>query len=341
MKIVTFGELMLRLSPLGYKRLFQDNLMETSFCGAEANVAVALSMLGKDCSFVTKLPENAIGKAAVMEIRKYGVDTSHIVLGGERLGVFYAEKGASQRPSSVVYDRKNSAIALSSELDFDWEQIFSGADWFHFTGITLALSDKLADICKGAAMIAKEKGITVSCDINYRNKLWTKEKANKVMSEIMPYVDVCIGNEEDAFNVFGINSGNTDVTSGCIDRKNTENTAVEIAKRFGCRYVAFSQRISYSASENGWFGALYNAQDKSVFFSKEYNIKLVDRIGGGDAFAAGLIYALHSGIADNEAVEYAAASGCLNQTLEGDFCRFDANELRVLCNGNSSGRIVR
>lgn len=332
---------MLRLSPAGYKCLFQDPVLETSFCGAEANVAVALSMYGKDTSFVTALPDNKVGRAARMELRKFGVGVSDIATGGERLGIFFAEKGASQRPSDVIYDRKNSAIACASPEDFDWERIFDGADWFHFTGITPALSPQLAEICRHAAETAHSKGVTVSCDINYRGKLWNQQEACRVMTGIMPCVDVCIGNEEDAYKVFGIKAGETNVENGFIDRNGTERSARELSEKFGCRFVSFSQRLSYSASRNGWFGALYSAADDAMYFSKEYDIDLVDRIGGGDAFAAGLIYGLHSGMCGQDAVEFAAASGCLDQTIEGDFCRFGAEEVRSLAAGNANGRINR
>lgn len=332
---------MLRLSPTGFNRFFQTPVMETTFCGAEANVAVALSMMGKDTRYVTKLPDNDVGKAAQMELRRFGIDTSSISWGGERMGIIYAEKGVSQRPSKVVYDRRYSSVSMAGASDFCWDDIFDGADWFHVTGITPALSEQLAQICIQAVKAAKDRGLTVSCDLNYRGKLWSKEQAGKIMAEIVPYVDVCIGNEEDAYNVFGIKAGNTDVESGELDVSGTEYAARTLSERFGCRYVAFSQRKSFSASDNGWFGALYSADSGKMCFSREYTIRLVDRIGGGDAYAAGLIYALHSGMLQQEAVEFAAASGCLNQTLEGDFSRLTADEISALAGGSASGRIVR
>lgn len=341
MKIITFGELMLRLSPPGYNRFFQTFDFQSSFCGAEANVAVSLSMFGKNSSFVTRVPDNYIGKSATMELRKYGVDTDYIRYGGERIGIFFAEKGASQRPSKVIYDRKHSAISEAQKIDFDWDAIFSDAEWFHITGITPALSESLAEICTEAAEIASKKGITVSLDINYRSSLWSETKANKVITKIMPFVDVCIGNEEDAERVLGIKAQGTNVSCGVINRDSTESTARMIAKEYGCKYVSFSQRKSITANENGWFGALYSSEKDEMLFSKEYSIHIVDRIGGGDAFAAGLIYGLHSELDLQKCVDFAAAAGCLNQTLEGDFCLFSSDDVWTLVNGDSSGRVKR
>ncbi len=341
MKIVTFGELLLRFSPTGYERFFQTPQMLTSFCGAEANVSVALRMFGKDSAFVTKLPNNAVGKAAKMELQKYGVDVSRIITGGERLGIIFAEKGASQRPSKVVYDRKHSAIAQADPTEFDWDNIFGDVDWFHVTGITPALSPQMSQACMDAVKIAADKGITVSLDINYRSNLWTKEEANSVITRIMPYVDVCIGNEEDAQNVLGIQADGSDVEKGIIDRSATAKVARIIANKYNCRYVAFSQRRSITASDNDWFGALYSTEQDKMCYSREYSIRIVDRIGGGDAFAAGLIYSLHSGYDVQQSIEFAAAAGCLDQTLEGDFCLLGADEVWALVNGDTTGRVKR
>ena len=341
MKVVSFGEIMLRLSPDGYYKLFQKPELNTSFCGAEANVAVALSNFGDEAEFVTALPDNDIGRAACRELIRYGVKTDNIVYTGDRLGIFFAEKGASQRPSKVIYDRKNSAIALADSSSFDWEKIFDGADWFHITGITPALSDSLAKISVDAVKAAKKAGLTVSCDINYRSKLWSAEKARPVMTEIMKYVDVCIGNEEDAEIVFGIKAGTTDVTKGQLDTDGYKKSLQTVAETFGCKIVAYSQRKSYSASDNGWSGIIYDDEKKQVYTSAQYDIRITDRIGGGDAFASGLIYALHNNISPANAIETAAAAGCLDQTLEGDFCLFGINDVFDLAGGNSSGRVKR
>lgn len=341
MKVVSFGEIMLRLSPDGYYKLFQKPELNTSFCGAEANVAVALSNFGDEAEFVTALPDNDIGRAACRELMRYGVKTDNIVYTGDRLGIFFAEKGASQRPSKVIYDRKNSAIASADPSSFDWEKIFDGADWFHITGITPALSDSLAKISVDAVKAAKKAGLTVSCDINYRSKLWSTEKARPVMTEIMQYVDVCIGNEEDAEIVFGIKAGTTDVTKGHLDTDGYKKSLQTVAETFGCKIVAYSQRKSYSASDNGWSGIIYDDEKKQVYTSAQYDIRITDRIGGGDAFASGLIYALHNNISPANAIETAAAAGCLDQTLEGDFCLFGINDVFDLAGGNSSGRVKR
>lgn len=341
MKVVSFGEIMLRLSPDGYYKLFQKPELNTSFCGAEANVAVALSNFGDEAEFVTALPDNDIGRAACRELMRYGVKTDNIVYTGDRLGIFFAEKGASQRPSKVIYDRKNSAIALAEPSSFDWEKIFDGADWFHITGITPALSDSLAKISVDAVKAAKKAGLTVSCDINYRSKLWSAQKARPVMTEIMKYVDVCIGNEEDAEIVFGIKAGTTDVTKGQLDTDGYKKSLQTVAETFGCKIVAYSQRKSYSASDNGWSGIIYDDEKKQVYTSAQYDIRITDRIGGGDAFASGLIYALHNNISPANAIETAAAAGCLDQTLEDDFCLFGINDVIDLAGGNSSGRVKR
>lgn len=341
MKVVSFGEIMLRLSPDGYYKLFQKPELNTSFCGAEANVAVALSNFGDEAEFVTALPDNDIGRAACRELMRYGVKTDNIVYTGDRLGIFFAEKGASQRPSKVIYDRKNSAIASADPSPFNWEKIFDGADWFHITGITPALSDSLAKISVDAVTAAKKAGLTVSCDINYRSKLWSAQKARPVMTEIMKYVDVCIGNEEDAEIVFGIKAGATDVTKGQLDTDGYKKSLQTVAETFGCKIVAYSQRKSYSASDNGWSGIIYDDEKKQVYTSAQYDIRITDRIGGGDAFASGLIYALHNNISPANAIETAAAAGCLDQTLEGDFCLFGINDVIDLAGGNSSGRVKR
>lgn len=339
MRVVTFGELMLRLQPEGYKRFVQADRLESTFGGAEANVAVSLSNYGLDAAFVTKLPAHEIGQAAVDSLRKYGVDTSCIVRGGDRVGIYYCEKGASQRPSKVVYDRAGSAIATAKETDFDWEKIFMNADWFHFTGITPALSDETAKITLEAVKAAKKKGIPVSCDLNFRKKLWTKEKANAVMSEICPYVDVLIANEEDAKDVFGIEAENTDIESGNLNVEGYISVAKQLTDRFGCKAVAVTLRESRSASDNDWSGMLYAGG--RAYFSKKYAVHIVDRVGGGDSFGAGLIYGFGTNLSPQESIEFAVAASCLKHSVEGDYNLVSKEEVLALAKGNASGRVQR
>lgn len=341
MKIVTFGEILLRLAPQGYKKLFQNDILETSFCGAEANVAVSLSNYGMDSQFITKIPDNEVGQAAINSLRYFGIDTSMVVKGGDRLGLYYLEKGASQRPSKVLYDRANSAIANSHLDDFDWNEIFTDCEWFHFTGINPALSNNMAQICLEACRVAEAKNITISCDINYRSKLWSTEEAKSVMTKLMQYVDVCIGNEDDAEKVFGIKAENTDVSSGSVDHESYKEVARKISNQFGCKYVAITLRTSLSASVNKWAGMLYSKELNDYFLSKEYSINIVDRVGSGDSFAAGLIYGLANKLDSQYCVEFAVAASCLKHTLEGDFNRVSINDVTSLIIGNESGRVIR
>ena len=283
-KVITFGEIMLRLAPEGYTRFLQADKFNATYGGGEANVAVSLSNYGIDAQFVTKLPNNEIGQAAINSLRRFGVGTDYIAHGGRRVGIYYLEKGASQRPSKVIYDRAGSAIAEAAEKDFDWDNIFDGVDWFHFTGITPALGPNVAKICLTALKVARKKGITVSCDLNYRKNLWTKDQAQATMTELMPYVDVCIANEEDAGDVFGIKAQKTDITGGKLDHDGYKSVAKQLADKFGFKYVAITLRGSISASENNWAAMLYNGND--YYFSKNYLIKIVDRVGGGDSFKA-------------------------------------------------------
>ena len=338
MKIVTFGELMLRLAPHGYLRFVQADDLEATYGGGEANVAVSLANFGMDTAFVTKLPEHEIGQAAVNSLRRFGVDTSRIVRGGERVGIYYLEKGASQRPSKVIYDRANSAFALSDPNEYDWENILKGADWFHFTGITPALGDSVAKAAEDAVKTAKKLGLTVSCDLNYRKKLWTREKAGEVMARLMPYVDVCISNEEDAYDVFGIRAEGSDVVGGKLERSGYVSVAEQLKKRFGFRAVAITLRTSISASDNLWAGLLY---DGEAHFSKEYRIHIVDRVGGGDSFGGGLIYAMMNGYDAQGAIEFAVAASCLKHSIEGDFNAVSVAEVKALAGGDGSGRVQR
>ncbi len=338
-RVITFGEIMLRLAPEGYTRFVQAESYGATYGGGEANVAVSLANFGLDAAFVTKLPKHEIGQAGVNSLRRYGVDTSFITRGGNRVGIYYLEKGASQRPSKVIYDRANSAIAEAGAEDFDWNKIFEGADWFHFTGITPALNDNIAAICLEACKAAKERNITISCDLNYRNKLWSKEKAGQVMSELCKYVDVCIANEEDAADVFGIRADNTDVTSGKVNHEGYKAVAKQLADRFGFKYVAITLRGSISANDNNWAAMLYDGKD--YYFSKSYLIHIVDRVGGGDSFGAGLIYSLINDFAPQETIEFAVAASCLKHSIEGDFNQVSLDEVRKLAGGDGSGRVQR
>lgn len=339
MRVVTFGEIMLRLAPEGYLRFVQSDRLEATFGGAEANVAVSLANFGMDARFVSKLPDHEIGQSAINSLRKFGVDTSFVARGGDRVGIYYCEKGASQRPSKVIYDRKGSSIATASADDFDWDEIFDGAEWFHFTGITPALSDELAEIILTAVRIAKEKGITVSCDLNFRKKLWSKEKAGEVMNEICNYVDVCIANEEDAKDVFGIESENTDIESGKLNREGYVSVARQLTERFGFKAVAITLRESHSANDNDWSGMLYVAS--RAFFSKKYSIHIVDRVGGGDSFGAGLIYAFTNDFSGQDTIDFAVASSCLKHSIEGDYNMVSVDEVLSLMRGSGSGRVQR
>lgn len=338
-KVVTFGELMLRLAPEGYLRFVQADSFEATYGGGEANVAVSLANFGLEAKFVTKLPKHEIGQAAVNSLRKYGVDTAGIVRGGDRVGIYYLEKGASQRPSKVIYDRAFSAIALASPEDFDWDKLFEGAEWFHFTGITPALGGNVADICLAACKKAKEKGIQVSFDLNYRKNLWSSEKAQETITKLTPYIDVCIANEEDAEKVFGIKADNTDITGGKLSHDGYRQVAEKLAEQYGFKLVATTLRESISASDNLWSAMLYDG--RGFYFSKKYKVHIVDRVGGGDSFGAGLIYALLSKFDYQDTIEFAVAASCLKHTIEGDFNAVSVAEVKALAGGDASGRVQR
>lgn len=339
MKVITFGEIMLRLAPKGYYRFFQNNEFEATFGGGEANVAVSLRNYGIEAEFVTKVPNNDIGLSAIAELNSFGVNTSNVVLGGNRLGIYYLEKGASQRASKVVYDRANSSISEADIDDFDWDSIFEGADWFHFTGITPALGENLVELTLLAAKKAREKGITVSCDLNYRKLLWTTEEARIAMTKIAPYINVLIANEEDAEKVYGIESHATDITSGTLNHEGYIDVAKQLTEKFGFEKVGITLRESISASDNNWSAMLYCGGN--AYFSKTYPIHIVDRVGGGDSFGGGLIYSLLNNYDPQSAIEFAVAASCLKQTIEGDFNRVSVKEVQTLMNGDGSGRVLR
>jgi len=338
-RIVTFGEIMLRLAPEGYHRFVQADSYGATYGGGEANVAVSLANFGMDAAYVTKLPKHEIGQAAVNTLRKFGVDTSLIVRGGERVGIYFLEKGASQRASKVIYDRAHSAIALAEKSDFDWKRIFHGVSWFHFTGITPALSANAAAITEDACKAAREAGVTVSCDLNYRKNLWSKEKAGEVMSGLMKYVDICIANEEDASDVFGIHADGTDVGTGQISHAGYEKAAKTMTERFGFKQTAITLRESFSANDNNWAAMLYSAN--GVYFSKKYALHIVDRVGGGDSFCAGLIYGMLKKMSPKENLEFAVAASCLKHSIEGDINHVSVDEVQKLAAGDASGRVQR
>lgn len=338
-KFITFGEIMLRLSPIGYERFIQSKEFNVLFAGGEANVAVSLANYGLDSYYVTKLPPHEIGQAAINELRRFNVNTSCIIRGGNRIGVYYCEKGASQRPSKVIYDRTHSAIAEAKRDDFDWNKIFEGAQWFHFTGITPALSDTCAEITLDALKAAKKAGITISVDLNYRKKLWSTEKAGKIMADLVSYCDLVIANEEDAEKVFGIKAAESDITLGNLCDDGYKKVAQELHNRFKLKYVAITLRESYSASDNGWSAILFDGQN--FYKSRKYDIRIVDRVGGGDSFGGGLIYGLATGMDKQSALDFAVAASCLKHTVEGDFNIMSIDEVKALMKGDASGRVQR
>ena len=341
MKIVTFGEIMMRLNPEGYTRFVQAERFEASYAGGEANVAVSLANFGLDAAFVTKLPANPLGEAARNAVRRFGVETKDIVWGGPRLGVYFVEKGASQRASKVVYDRAGSSIALARRGDFDWAKILKGVRWFHFTGITPALGGDLPAICLDALKWCRAHRITVSCDLNYRGKLWTKAEAGACMEKLVPYVDVLIANEADAADVFGIVGKGSDVERGRLDKVGYVSVAEQLIARFGCKKVAITLRTSLSAFDNLWAGMLYDAKAKKPVFSTEYKLHIVDRVGGGDSFGGGLIYALATGRGPQASIDFAVAASALKHSIEYDFNLVSVAEVEALAAGNGTGRVQR
>ena len=340
MKVLSFGEILLRLASPGYTKLFQKDSLDATFCGGEANVAVSLANFGVQSEFLTVLPDNDVGHASLNALKYFGVDTSKTFFKNGRMGLYYLEKGASQRPSKVIYDRAFSSIALAEPADFDWDVLFDGVNWFHWTGINPALSDNMAQICEQACKKAKEKGITISCDLNFRKNLWSSEKAQKVMSNLVQYVDVCIANEEDADKVLGIKAPNNNVESGKLNKRGYEYVAKEICERFGCKKVAITLRESINASRNGWSGMIYNATGIANY-STHYDIDIVDRVGGGDSFTGAMIYSLITGKDDKSAIEFAIAASCLKHSIEGDFNRVTVSDVEDLINNGGNGRVQR
>ena len=338
-RVVTLGEIMLRLSTPGFQRFVQADTLEVCYGGGEANCCVSLANYGLATRFISKVPNQEIGQSAINALRRYGVDTSFMARGGERLGIYFLESGASQRPSKVIYDRAHASIAEAKKEEFDFEEIFKDADWFHFTGITPALSDEAAELTLAAVKEAKKRNITVSVDLNYRKKLWSQEKAKEVMTTLMAYVDVCIGNEEDAENVFGIKAEGTDIHKGEIVHGAYEEVAKKIMERFPVKLVASTLRESYSASDNGWSAILYDGEKS--YLSKKYDLRIVDRVGGGDSFASGLIYGLVTDLPKEEALNFAVAASALKHTIPGDTNHVSVEEVRALMAGDGSGRVQR
>lgn len=338
-KVITMGEIMLRLSTPGYKRFVQSESFDVVYGGGEANVAVSLANYGLNPYFVSKLPINPIGDSAVNSLKRFGVNTDYIARGGERVGIYYLETGASMRPSKVVYDRAHSSISEAAIEDFDFDAIFEDAEWFHFSGITPALSKEAAVLTEKALIAAKKHNVTVSVDLNYRKKLWSETEAKAVMTKLMAYVDVCIGNEEDAEKVLGFKPGETDVTTGTLELDGYKSIFKQMQETFNFKYVVSTLRESYSASDNGWSALIYDGN--SFYHSKKYDLRIVDRVGGGDSFAAGLIYGLISEKTFDQALEFAVAASALKHTISGDFNLVTVDEVETLVGGDASGRVQR
>lgn len=341
-KVVTMGEIMLRLSTPNNEKLIQADEFDVCYGGGEANVAVSLANYGHDAEFVTKVPDNPIGACAVAALRKMNVGTKYIAVGGERLGIYFLETGSAMRASNVVYDRAHSSISTATASDFDFDKIFQGADWFHFTGITPAVSDAAAELTKTALKAAKKAGVKVSCDLNFRKKLWSSEKAQKVMTNLMQYVDVCIGNEEDAEKVLGFKPGSTDVTSGDLKLSGYQDIFKQMVEKFHFEYVVSSLRVSHSASDNGWSACIYSRDTQEFYHSREYHITpIVDRVGGGDSFAAGVICGMLDQKDFKAALEFGVAASALKHTIPGDFNLVTRAEVENLVGGDGSGRVQR
>ena len=341
-RVVTFGEIMLRLSTPQYKRFVQADSFDVNYGGGEANVAVSLANYGLESLFVSKLPKHEIGQSAVNFLRRFGVNTSNIVRGGERVGIYFLETGASQRPSKVVYDRANSAITTIETKEVNWDKIFKGVHWFHWTGITPALGKNTRKVLIEACKAAKKNKITVSCDLNFRKKLWTEKEAQATMKPLMKYVDVCIANEEDAQKSLGLKVTDSSIENADLNKESYFKIAQELKRIYKFKTVAITLRESFSASRNGWSAILLDDKScKNVYHSKRYDITIVDRVGGGDSFASGLIYGLLTKRNTKDALEFAVAASCLKQTIPGDFNLVTVDEVEKLAHGSGSGRVER
>ena len=338
-RIITLGEIMLRLSPEGNRRFVQADKFDVIYGGGEANVAVSLANYGHEAYFVTKLPAHEIGQCAVNNLRQAGVNTEYIIRGGNRIGIYFLEHGASMRPSKVIYDRAHSALSEAEAGEFDFNKIFKGADWFHWTGITPAVSAKGRKLIKAALIAAKENNVTVSVDLNFRKKLWTSEEAQIHMTDLMQYVDICIGNEEDAEKCLGFKPSGNDVTSGKLELDGYRRIFKQMKDKFGFKYIASSLRESHSANDNTWSALIYDGEE--FYQSRKYDIRIVDRVGGGDSFAAGLIHGLITKSDFRKALDFAVAASALKHTIFGDFNLVSSEEVENLIKGDSSGRVQR
>jgi 2-dehydro-3-deoxygluconokinase len=339
-KVVLFGELMMRLSTKRHERIVQAREFDVIYSGAEANLGVALQALGVDSYMVSSLPDNAVGEACLYYLRQFGMNLDHIKRNGFRLGIYYVETGAAQRPSTFLYNRKGSSITELRVGDYDWDKIFEGKSWFHFTGITPALADGVAEIVKEACIAGKKRGVTISCDLNFRKKLWSKEKAREVMTGLMEYVDILFTNEEEAETVFGISARETNIKAGQLSTHGYEDVAAQLCEKFNLQYVSISLRGSLSATSNDWSGMLFDG--KKCYTSRRYHIDhIVDRIGGGDAYSSGIIYGILTGQDLQETVDFAAATSCLKHSIHGDFNLVSFDEILALMGGDGSGRIQR
>jgi len=340
-RVVTFGEIMMRLSPPGLERLLQTSTLSATFGGGEANVAVSLAHFGLDSVYVTALPAHAIGEAAVRALRAEGVRTDRIVRSGDRVGIYFAETGASQRASTVIYDRAHSSIAALAAEAIHWPDIMAGAAWFHVSGITPALGNQAAESTRQAIEAARTAGARVSFDLNFRRKLWSEAEAQRVVGPLLRQVDVLIANEEDLQSVLGIHVAGADVTTGRLEHSGFRDAAERVTREFGPPTVAITLRESFSASDNGWSALLWEAATGRMLASQRYEIRVVDRIGGGDSFAAGLIYGFIAGRTPQETLSFAVAASALKHTIPGDFNRVSVDEVDRLARGDASGRIQR
>lgn len=341
-KVVTFGEIMLRLSSPGFTRFVQSQSFDVTFGGGEANVAVSLSNYGMDSYFVSKLPKHEIGQSAVNHLRRFGVKDDFIVRGGDRVGIYFLETGASQRASKVIYDRAGSAVSLMKKGEVDWKKVFENASWFHWTGITPALSNNAQELLAEACEIAKSMNVTVSCDLNFRAKMWTTQEAQAVMQPLMKFVDVCIANEEDAEKSLGLKAEKTNIEKGHLDEHGYFNVAKKLKETYNFKTVSITLRESFSASKNGWSALLLDDKDcKTPFRSKRYDIEIVDRVGGGDSFASGLIFGLLTKENTKDALEFAVAASCLKHSIPGDFNLVSIDEVEKLVKSGGSGRVER
>lgn len=338
-KVVGFGELLLRLGTRQYQRFTQAREFDAFYTGAEANTLVSLVNYGYEGYAVSKVPANDIGQACINYLKGHGLNTDYIVRGGDRLGLFYLETGASQRASKVIYDRANSAITTLKPGEIDWQTVLRGKDWLHFSGTAPALGGEMPAVVEEACLTARQMGVTVSCDLNYRKKLWSPEKAQRVMTGLMTCVDVLLCNEEDAEMVFGIKAEGVDVRSGRLEADRYRDVADQIVRRFGCKYVSITLRESLSATFNNWSGVLYDG--KELYRSRSYSMYVVDRVGGGDAFGGGLIYGLLAGMPPQDVIEFAAAASCLKHSIPGDFNLASLDEVKALMGGDASGRVQR